>query len=75
MDETAANCLRHFGFMRLAPEGKGSIETRIVGTFGYLAPEYADNSFTGRVTTKVDVFSFGVILMELITGKKALDDN
>ncbi|KAK6913506.1 Protein kinase domain [Dillenia turbinata] len=60
-----------FGLVRLAPEGKGSIETRIAGTFGYLAPEYA---VTGRVTTKVDVFSFGVVLMELITGRKALDE-
>ncbi|KAL6582723.1 mitogen activated protein kinase [Orobanche minor] len=60
-----------FGLVRLAPEGKGSIQTRIAGTFGYLAPEYA---VTGRVTTKVDVFSFGVILMELITGRKALDE-
>ncbi|CAL5365016.1 unnamed protein product [Camellia sinensis] len=61
-----------FGLVRLAPEGKGSIETRIAGTFGYLAPEYA---VTGRVTTKVDVFSFGVILMELIAGRKALDES
>ncbi|KAJ0728227.1 putative transferase, protein kinase RLK-Pelle-LRR-IX family [Helianthus annuus] len=61
-----------FGLVRLAPEGKGSVETRIAGTFGYLAPEYA---ITGRVTTKVDVFSFGVILMELITGRKALDES
>ncbi|XP_020215364.1 receptor protein kinase TMK1 [Cajanus cajan] len=61
-----------FGLVRLAPEGKASIETRIAGTFGYLAPEYA---VTGRVTTKVDVFSFGVILMELITGRRALDDS
>ncbi|KAL6959631.1 mitogen activated protein kinase [Sarracenia purpurea var. burkii] len=61
-----------FGLVRLAPEGKGSIETMIAGTFGYLAPEYA---VTGRVTTKVDVFSFGVILMELITGRKALDES
>lgn len=60
-----------FGLVRLAPEGKYSIETRLAGTFGYLAPEYA---VTGRVTTKVDVFSFGVILMELITGRRALDE-
>ncbi|KAI4370435.1 hypothetical protein MLD38_018789 [Melastoma candidum] len=54
-----------------APDGKYSVETRLAGTFGYLAPEYAA---TGRVTTKVDVFAFGVVLMELITGRKALDD-
>ncbi|XP_010462912.1 PREDICTED: receptor-like kinase TMK2 [Camelina sativa] len=60
-----------FGLVRLAPEGAQSIETKIAGTFGYLAPEYA---VTGRVTTKVDVYSFGVILMELLTGRKALDD-
>ncbi|CAE6062790.1 unnamed protein product [Arabidopsis arenosa] len=54
-----------------APDGKYSIETRVAGTFGYLAPEYA---VTGRVTTKVDIFSLGVILMELITGRKALDE-
>ncbi|KAJ4974834.1 hypothetical protein NE237_008008 [Protea cynaroides] len=61
-----------FGLVRLAPEGKFSVETKLAGTFGYLAPEYA---VTGRVTTKVDVFSFGVILMELITGRKALDES
>ncbi|KAF6168540.1 hypothetical protein GIB67_005152 [Kingdonia uniflora] len=61
-----------FGLVRLAPEGKGSIETRLAGTFGYLAPEYA---VTGRVSTKVDVFSFGVILMELISGRRALDES
>ncbi|XP_077235997.1 receptor protein kinase TMK1-like [Tasmannia lanceolata] len=61
-----------FGLVRHAPDGKCSIETRLAGTFGYLAPEYA---VTGRVTTKSDVFSFGVILMELITGRRALDES
>ncbi|XP_009757873.1 receptor protein kinase TMK1-like [Nicotiana sylvestris] len=61
-----------FGLVRLAPDGKASVVTRLAGTFGYLAPEYA---VTGRVTTKIDVFSFGVILMELITGRKALDES
>ncbi|CAH1436412.1 unnamed protein product [Lactuca virosa] len=60
-----------FGLVKNAPDGKYSVETRLAGTFGYLAPEYAA---TGRVTTKVDVFAFGVVLMELITGRKALDE-
>ncbi|OWM76736.1 hypothetical protein CDL15_Pgr004948 [Punica granatum] len=61
-----------FGLVKNAPDGKYSVETRLAGTFGYLAPEYAA---TGRVTTKVDVYAFGVVLMELITGRKALDDS
>ncbi|KAK9664529.1 hypothetical protein RND81_14G048800 [Saponaria officinalis] len=61
-----------FGLVKNAPDGKYSVETRLAGTFGYLAPEYA---VTGRVTTKIDVFAFGVILMELITGRKALDES
>lgn len=60
-----------FGLVKNAPDGKYSVETKLAGTFGYLAPEYAA---TGRVTTKVDVYAFGVVLMELITGRKALDD-
>ncbi|KAK6138594.1 hypothetical protein DH2020_027672 [Rehmannia glutinosa] len=58
-----------FGLVKNAPDGKYSVETRLAGTFGYLAPEYAD---TGRVTTKVDVYAFGVVLMEIITDEKRL---
>ncbi|GMH02469.1 hypothetical protein Nepgr_004308 [Nepenthes gracilis] len=61
-----------FGLVKNAPEGKYSVETRLAGTFGYLAPEYAA---TGRVNRKVDVFAFGVILMEMITGRRALDES
>lgn len=60
-----------FGLVKNAPDGKYSVETRLAGTFGYLAPEYAA---TGRVTTKVDVYAYGVVLMEIITGRKALDE-
>ncbi|CAI0453188.1 unnamed protein product [Linum tenue] len=60
-----------FGLVKHATDGKQSMETRLAGTFGYLAPEYAT---TGRVSRKADVYAFGVILMELITGRKALDD-
>ncbi|XP_058093415.1 receptor-like kinase TMK4 [Magnolia sinica] len=60
-----------FGLVKLAPDGKYSMETRLAGTFGYLAPEYAA---TGKVTTKADIYSFGVVLMEMITGRKVLDD-
>nr|XP_043613004.1 receptor-like kinase TMK4 [Erigeron canadensis] len=70
LDDEMRAKIADFGLVKNAPHGKYSIETRLAGTFGYLAPEYAA---TGRVTTKVDVFAFGVVLMELITGRKALD--
>lgn len=61
-----------FGLVKLAPDGEKSVVTKLAGTFGYLAPEYA---VTGKITTKVDVFSFGVVLMELLTGLMALDED
>ncbi|KAK6138463.1 hypothetical protein DH2020_027783 [Rehmannia glutinosa] len=61
-----------FGLVKLAPGRDMSVATRLAGTFGYLAPEYA---VTGKITTKVDVFSFGVVLMELLTGLVALDEH
>ncbi|XP_017228825.1 inactive protein kinase SELMODRAFT_444075 isoform X2 [Daucus carota subsp. sativus] len=61
-----------FGLARWQPEGDMGVETRVIGTFGYLAPEYTQ---TGEITEKADVYSFGVILVELITGRKAMDIN
>ncbi|RZC58395.1 hypothetical protein C5167_005704 [Papaver somniferum] len=63
--------LSDFGLAKLGPVGENShITTRVVGTYGYCAPEYAS---TGRLTFKSDIYSFGVLLLELITGRKAID--
>lgn len=61
-----------FGLARWQLDGDMGEETRVIGTFGYLAPEYAQ---TGQITEKADVYSFGVVLVELITGRKAVDFN
>lgn len=61
-----------FGLARWQPDGDLGAETRIIGTFGYLAPEYAQS---GEITEKADVYSFGVVLVELISGRKAIDIN
>lgn len=59
-----------FGLAKLQADGDSRVETRIIGTFGYLAPEYAQ---TGQVSEKADVYAFGVVLVELVTGRKAVD--
>ncbi|KAK8612778.1 hypothetical protein V6N13_092885 [Hibiscus sabdariffa] len=55
-----------FGLARLDEEEKTHITTRVAGTIGYMAPEYA---LWGHLTHKVDVYSFGVLTMELVSGK------
>lgn len=63
--------LSDFGLAKLGPmEGQGHVSTRVMGTYGYCAPEYA---CTGKLTTKSDVYSFGVLLLEIITGRRVLD--
>ncbi|XP_076915017.1 serine/threonine-protein kinase PCRK1-like [Bidens hawaiensis] len=65
--------LSDFGVARLGPqEGFTHISTKFVGTMGYAAPEYLS---VGRLTSKSDVWSYGVFLYELITGRRPLDKN
>ncbi|KAK1322466.1 Proline-rich receptor-like protein kinase PERK8 [Acorus calamus] len=59
-----------FGLAKLALDANTHVTTRVMGTFGYLAPEYASS---GKLTDKSDVFSYGVVLLELITGRKSVD--
>ncbi|KAK1423177.1 hypothetical protein QVD17_18472 [Tagetes erecta] len=59
-----------FGLAKLAADMYTHVTTRVMGTFGYMAPEYASS---GKLTDKSDVFSFGVVLLELITGRKPVD--
>lgn len=72
LDEGFHPKLSDFGLAKLGPVGdKTHVSTRVMGTYGYCAPEYA---MTGQLTLKSDVFSFGVVFLELITGRKAIDN-
>ncbi|KAI3693125.1 hypothetical protein L6452_32955 [Arctium lappa] len=69
LDANMGAKIANFG---LAKSGCNAITMHIVGTQGYIAPEYLSD---GVVSTKMDVFSFGVVLLELISGREAIDDN
>lgn len=56
-----------FGLVRLLPEDQTHLSTKFAGTFGYIAPEYAIH---GQLSVKVDTYSFGVVVLEIISGLK-----
>lgn len=71
LDENFRPKLSDFGLAKLGPTGgQDHVSTRVMGTYGYCAPEYAQ---TGQLTTKSDVYSFGVVFLEIISGRRSID--
>ncbi|BFG24389.1 hypothetical protein CerSpe_106630 [Prunus speciosa] len=71
LDGTFRAKISDFGLAKIfgkTSEGEATV-TKVVGTYGYLAPEYLSD---GRATTKSDIYAFGVVLFELISGKEAV---
>ncbi|KAL6557186.1 hypothetical protein OROMI_017536 [Orobanche minor] len=64
--------LSDFGLAKLLNSESSYVTTRVMGTFGYVAPEYA---CTGMLNEKSDIYSFGILIMEIITGRSPVDYN
>ncbi|KAL2553873.1 Protein kinase superfamily protein [Forsythia ovata] len=63
--------LSDFGLARIGPTGDQThVSTRVMGTYGYAAPEYV---MTGHLTSRSDVYGFGVVLLEILIGRRAMD--
>lgn len=70
LDENFEPVVGDFGLVKLMDVRKTSVTTRVRGTMGHIAPEYLS---TGKSSSKTDVFGYGIMLLELITGQRAID--
>ncbi|KAF5477396.1 hypothetical protein F2P56_004040 [Juglans regia] len=66
LDKDLTPKISDFGLAKLIPPNMTHVSTRVAGTIGYLAPEYA---IKGQLTRKADIYSFGVLLMEIVSGR------
>uniref|UniRef100_A0A0C9S4A1 TSA: Wollemia nobilis Ref_Wollemi_Transcript_25594_2264 transcribed RNA sequence n=1 Tax=Wollemia nobilis TaxID=56998 RepID=A0A0C9S4A1_9CONI len=72
LDEKLNPKISDFGMARLVRAETAQVNTRIAGTYGYMAPEYA---MRGELSVKVDIFSYGVLLLEIVSGRKNTEIN
>ncbi|CAH8342648.1 unnamed protein product [Eruca vesicaria subsp. sativa] len=72
LDSNLVPKVSDFGLAKLYDDKKTHISTRVAGTIGYLAPEYA---MRGHLTEKADVYAFGIVALELVSGRKNSDVN
>ncbi|XP_019185434.1 PREDICTED: cysteine-rich receptor-like protein kinase 2 [Ipomoea nil] len=70
LDDDFQPKIADFGLARLLPQNQSHVSTKFAGTLGYTAPEYAIH---GHLSEKVDIYSFGIVILEIISGRRSSD--